>query len=440
MEKGRLKKLIIPLILEQLLTVSVGMADTFMVSTVGEAAISGVSLVDGLNLLILQVMAAFCAGGIVIISQYIGQKNPDNIRSASYHLELLVNTFSVLIMVIFLLFGKYILRFLFGSIEADVMEAAKSYLMITSISFIFWGLYSSGAAILRCHEDTKTAMKISIVMNLLNVALNAYFVFVVRIGVMGVAWATLISRAIAGIAMKLILNARVRQMEGKGRESVAVSFAMLKRILAMGVPSGIENGMFHVGKLALASVIATLGTSAIAANSVSYQLIEFPNIIGNTIGLALVVVTGQNIGARDKEAATRDTVYMIRLAYIGDWICKISFFFLAPYVVTLFSLSAEAVAIATTVLRAFSIASLPIWPLSFTMPHALRGAGDVKFTMIASIISMWAGRVVVGYILITVFHLGILGVWIGMFVDWYIRGGSFLYRFMSKKWLEKKAV
>ena len=443
MEKGRLKKLILPLILEQLLAVSVGMADTFMVSTVGEAAISGVSLVDGLNLLILQVMAAFCAGGIVIISQYIGENSYSNIKSSSRHLEILVNAFSVFVMLVFLLFGKYILRFLFGAIEADVMEAAKSYLMITSLSFIFWGMYSSGAAILRCHEDTKTSMKVSVIMNLMNVALNAFFVFAVHMGVVGVALTTLISRATAGIVMKFILVVKERKEETDFtlvNNDKKISFEMLKRILAMGVPSGIENGMFHVGKLALASVIATLGTSAIAANSISYQVIEFPNIIGNTIGLALVVITGQNIGAKNLDAAKSDTKYMIRLAYIGDWICKISFFFLSPLIVSLFSLSPEASAIAVTVLRAFSIASLPIWPLSFTMPHALRGAGDVKYTMVMSIISMWAGRVIVGYVLITFFHLGILGVWIGMFVDWYIRGISFLVRFYGKKWLEKRAV
>lgn len=442
MEKGRLKKLILPLILEQLLAVSVGMADTFMVSTVGEAAISGVSLVDGLNLLILQVMAAFCAGGVVIISQYIGERNQAGTKSASKHLELLVNVFSLLVMVIFLVFGKYILRFLFGAIEDDVMTAAMSYLTITSISFIFWGLYSSGAAILRCHEDTKTSMKVSILMNLLNVALNAYFVFALNMGVTGVAWATLISRGVAGIVMKVILIKKEKNQKSLDifNETHLVSFDMLRRILAMGVPSGIENGMFHVGKLALASVIATLGTSAIAANSISYQVIEFPNIIGNTIGLALVVITGQNIGAKDREAAVNDTKYMIRLAYIGDWISKITFFFLSPYIVRLFSLSPDATSIAITVLHAFSIASLLIWPLSFTMPHALRGAGDVKYTMIVSIISMWAGRVIVGYVLITFFHLGILGVWIGMFVDWYIRGISFLIRFISKKWLDKRAV
>lgn len=439
MEKGRLKKLIIPLVLEQLLAVSVGMADTFMVADGGEAAVSGVSLVDGLNLLVIQIMAAFAAGGVVIISQYIGQKNRADIKSACRHLEILINSFSILVMTVFLFFGRGILGLLFGQIEPDVMEAAVTYLMITAVSFVFWGIYSSGAAILRCHEDTKTSMKVSVLMNLINVVLNAVFVYIVGIGVMGVAIATLISRAIAGIVMKIILVRRNRA-EADTEKTRGISFGMLKRILAMGIPSGIENGMFHVGKLALASVISTLGTTAIAANSIAYQVIEFPNIAGNTIGLALVVIAGQDIGARNKEAAVSDSKHLLKLAYIGDWMCKIAFFFLAPLIVSLFSLTPEAVDTAVLVLRCFSIASLPIWPLSFTMPNALRGAGDVRFTMIVSIISMWAGRVIVGYILITVFDLGILGVWIGMFVDWYIRGISFLIRFRSKKWLEKRAV
>lgn len=441
MEKGRLKKLILPLVLEQLLAVSVGMADTFMVSTGGEAAVSGVSLVDGLNLLVIQIMAAFSAGGVVIISQYIGENAKCNIKNACRHLEILINSFSIFIMTTFLIFGRIILRALFGAIEDDVMSNAIIYLMITALSFIFWGLYSSGAAILRCHEDTKTSMKVSVIMNLLNVFLNAYFVFILKMGVMGVAIATLISRAIAGLIMKYILN---KQIYSHLYDNITfehmLDFSMLKKILSMGVPSGIENGMFHVGKLALASVVATLGTTQIAANSIAYQVIEFPNIAGNTIGLALVVIIGQDIGALNKEKAIRDSKHMLKLAFIGDWICKISFFFLAPYIIRMFSLTPEATSTAIMVLRLFSIASLPAWPLSFTLPQALKGAGDVKYTMIASIISMWAGRVIVGYILVTVFNLGILGVWIGMFIDWYIRGLCFLFRFKSQKWLNKKAI
>ncbi len=440
MDKNRLKKLILPLFMEQLLAVTVGFADTLMVSTAGEAAVSGVALVDTINLLVIQVMAAFASGGIVVISQYIGEKNDSNARNACRHLEILINTFSIFVMGIFLVFGHPILKTLFGKIEDDVMSAAYIYMLITSVSFVFWGIYSSGAAILRCQENTKTSMKVSVFMNLLNVALNAIFVFGFKMGVMGVAIATLISRAAAGTIMKYIIVSSKNNLRTWGDKSLKLSSSMMRRILGMGVPSGIENGMFHVGKLVLTSVIATLGTTAIAANSIAYQIIEFPNIPGNTIGLALVVIVGQDIGAGFKEKAVSDTKYLIKFAYICDWICKIALFFLAPVIVSAFNLSSDAVSIAVLVLRCFSIASLPIWPLSFTMPSALRGAGDVRYSMIASIISMWIGRVLVSYILITVFNLGILGVWIGMFVDWYGRGISYLIRFKSSKWLNKKAV
>ena len=343
-------------------------------------------------------------------------------------------------MAIFLIGGRLLLRMLFGKIESDVMDVAVIYLLITSISFVFWGLYTSGSAILRCHEDTKTSMKISILMNVLNVGLNAYFVFILNKGVLGVATATLISRAIAGVTMKIIVNKSPMVEYSSANRLQRISGPMIKKILGMGIPSGIENGMFHVGKIALTSVVATLGTTLIAANSVAYQIIEFPNIPGNTFGLALVVIVGQDIGAGLKDKAVSDTKYLIKLAFVGDWICKILLFILAPFIVSAFSLSPQAQEAAVLVLRCFSITSLFIWPLSFTLPSALRGAGDVKYSMIASIISMWVGRVVVSIILIKVFNLGILGVWIGMFVDWFGRGISYLIRFNSGKWLDKKAV
>ncbi len=440
MEKGRMKKLIGPMILEQLFAVSVGAVDTFMVARVGEAAVSGVALVDSINLLVIQVMAAFAAGGIVVISQYRGTKNQEMIEKSCSHLEMILGAFSVFIMLIYLLRGKALLQALFGAVKPDVMQAAVTYLTLTGISLVFWSLYSAGSAILRCQENTKTSMKVSLFMNLLNVVLNATFVFGFQMGVLGVALATLISRFCAGIYMKLVTLSSKNEFRIRSLKMYQPSFAMAKNILAMGVPSGIENGMFHVGKIAVARMIATLGTSAIAANAISYQIIEFPNIPGGTFGLALVVIIGADIGAGKKEQAVKDTKQVIKYAYIGDWICKILLFILAPFVVKAFSLSAEATAMAVLVLRCFSIVSLPVWPLSFTLPSALRGAGDVKYSMVVSIIAMWLGRVVLTYILVMHFNLSILGVWIGMFADWFIRGSLYVLRFKSGRWLEKKIV
>ncbi len=443
MKKDRLIKLILPLILEQLLAISVGFADTFMVAKVSEQAVSGVSLVDSINVLVIQVIAAFASGGIVVISQYIGEKNIKRVREASRNLEILIDSFGALVMIIFLVFGRLILRLLFGRIETGVMNASITYMTVTSISLFFWGIYSSGTAILRSHEKTDISMIVSIFMNLLNVALNALFVLVFNWGVLGVAVATLISRGAAGIFMKIVLEIYIKKryldcfQETKPR---GISFSMIKRILTVGVPTGIENGMFHVGKILLTSVIATLGTATITANAISFQIIEFPNVFGNVIGMAMIVIVGQEIGSGDKKRAFNNARSLMKIAYIGDWISKISLFVLAPFIIKIFPLETETQVIALQVLRWFSICSLPVWPLSFTLPKALQGAGDVKYSMIVSIISMWACRVAVSLILVKIFHFGILGVWIGMFADWYGRGISYLIRFRRGKWLDKKAV
>lgn len=440
MDGRRLRKLIVPLILEQFLSVSVGMVDTFMVSTVGEAAVSGVAIVDNINRLIIQIMSAFTAGGIVVTSQYIGNKNQKMAEKVCGQMETLMNVFSVITMLICIFYGRYILNFLFGEIEYDVMNAAHTYLVISGISFVFLGIYNTGSAVLRCQEDTKTSMIISLIMNIINVLFNALFVFVFDMGVFGVAFATLISRAFAGIVMKAIMMSDNNSLKISALKMYMPSWNLVNKILSIGIPSGIENGMFQIGKLMVVSLVATLGTNAIAANSIAYQIIDFPNIPGTSIGLALVVIAGQDIGMGNYKHAVRDTKHLLKIAYTGDWSCKLLLFLAAPPLVSLFSLSDAASHMAVTVLRCFSIASLPVWPLSFTLPNALRGAGDVKYTMIVSILSMWVCRIVVSYILVIWCDLGILGVWIGMFVDWYVRGISYTMRFISKKWMNKKVV
>ena len=440
MKKNGLKKLLLPLIFEQLLAVSVGMVDTFMVSTVGQVAVSGVALVDNINRLIIQVMSAFAAGGIVVTSQYMGSKNYKLSEKSCAQLEMLMNVFSVATMFVCIFFGRFILGCLFGKINQDVMEAAHIYLVVSGISFVFLGIYNAGAAILRCQEDTKTSMIVSLVMNIINVIFNAVFVFGLHMGVLGVALATLISRAVAGMIMKLLLLSKRNSLRITEMQMYKPSGSLIKKILTIGIPSGIENGMFQIGKLLVVSMVATLGTDAIAANSIAYQIIDFPNIPGVSIGLALVVIVGQDIGAGDKELAIKDSKRLLKLAYIGDWSCKILLFMIAPWLVSVFSLSVTATGIAVTVLRCFAVAALPVWPLSFTLPNALRGAGDAKFTMFVSILSMWLCRIVVSYILVMWCDFGVLGVWIGMFADWYIRGISYSLRFLSKKWLTKKVI
>jgi putative MATE family efflux protein len=440
MSNKDLRKLIFPLILEQLLAVSVGMVDTFMVSTVSEVAVSGVALVDNINRLIIQVMSAFAAGGIVVVSQYIGCEDEERAKKTSAQLESLMMTFSVLMMVICLVFSRRLLKAIFGSVDDNVMDVANTYLMVTAVSYVFLGSYNVGAAVLRCLGDTKTSMKVSLIMNIINIVLNAVFVFGFNMGVFGVALATLIGRMTAGIIMKAIAMSERNSMRITDYRMYLPDGKFIGRILRIGVPSGIENGMFQIGKLMVVSMVATLGTNAIAANSISYQIIDFPSIPGTAIGLALVVLVGQDIGADNKTAAIGDTKRLVKMAFVGDWACKITLFAIAPFIVSVFSLSQVASDTAIQILRWFCIASIPVWPLSFTLPNALRGAGDVKFSMIVSVTSMWMCRIVVSYLLIMKFNIGVLGVWIGMFSDWYVRAFFYVSRFLSKKWLEQKAI
>ncbi len=432
-----LRKLIIPLMFEQLLAVSVGMVDTLMVSQAGEAAISGVALVDNINRLIIQVMAALATGGAVVCSQYIGKKEQEKAQKSGAQLETVLIIFAVAMMIISLTCTRPLLGAIFGHVEESVMESAILYFMVTSVSFPFLGLYNAGAAIFRSTGNSAISMKISILMNIINVTGNAIFVFVCKWAVFGVAFATLLSRVAAGFAMTALVCGKTNPIRIKRMSEFKPDGGIIRKILTIGIPSGIENGMFQIGKLSVTSMVSTFGTASIAANSVGYTIIDFANIPGSAMGLALITIVGQCIGAGDKQQAVSYTKKIIKLAYIGDWICNIVLFTFAGAISGIFNLSAEAHSIAILILRCFSVTSLFIWPLSFTLSNALRASGDVTFTMLVSIFSMWIFRVGSSYFFGIVMGLGVLGVWIGMFVDWAARSVMFVWRFKSGRWLKK---
>lgn len=435
-----LMRLVIPLIFEQLLAVSVGFVDTLMISTVGEHAISGVALVDNINRLVIQILAAFATGGVVVVSQYIGRGSKEESKICTGQLISLMLFSTVILTAIFIIFPDKLLGLIFGTVDIAVMDAAVIYLVITSVSYPFLAIYNSGAAIFRSFGNSAVSMKISIVMNVANVAFNALFVFGMKLGVKGVGLATLFSRVIACLIMVIYLLSDKNEL----RVSNAIHFipkgVYISKILRVGIPSGIENGMFQIGKLMVVSMVATLGTSAIAANSIAYQIIDFPNLPASAIGIALITIVGQCIGAGDIDVAKYQIKKLMKYAYVSDWICKGILFIFAPVFVGWFSLSIEAANSAVVVLRAFFIAAIVIWPLSFTMPNALRAAGDVKYTMIVSILSMWICRIIASYVLVFYLNVGLIGVWIGMFVDWYVRGIFYGIRYLSNKWIGYKVI
>ena len=437
--RKQLKALILPLMFKQFLNVMVGMVDTLMVSKAGEAAVSGVALTTNINLLIIQVMAALATGGAVVCSQYNGRKDTEEATFAAAQLETVLLVFSVAAALICAVFGHRMLPAIFGKVEEMVMHSAWIYMFVTALSYPFLGVYNAGAAIFRSVGNSKVSMILSVLMNAINIVLNAVLVMM-GYGVLGVALATLVSRIVCGICMVILVTKPYNPLQLKRLRELLPNRKMITRILRIGIPSGIENSMFQVGKLMVVSMITKFGTAAIAANSVSYSVIEFPNIPGMSMGLALITVVGNCLGAGEIEQAKKYTKKLMVLAYAGDWIMNALLFVFAPQVVGVFSLSKEATDMAVEVLRWFSSVAVFIWPLSFTLPNALRAAGDVKYTMLTGILSMWMFRVLCSYFLAVVCNLGILGVWYGMFIDWGVRSLFFVIRYLSGKWQTKKVI
>ena len=435
-----LKKLIIPLILEQLLAISIGMSDTLMVSACGEAAVSGVSLVDSISVLLIQILSALATGGAVVCSQYLGKKMPEKARVSAGQLMFIMLVVSVTVMAVVLFSSEFLLRTIFGQIEADVMENAGVYFLVTAISYPFLGVYNAGAALFRSMGNSKISMYTSLVMNIINIAGNALLIFGFGLGVLGAALSTLVSRMISALVMAVLLCKKDNPLCIASLAFLRPQWDVISRILKIGIPSGVENGMFQIGKLLVSSLTATFGTAAIAANAVANSIAGFANIPGNAIGLAMVTVIGRCIGAGEKEQARTYSRKLLTIAYIGMFLTNLAVFVGVKPLVSCFSLSAEAHGIAVQLLRTFAVCAILIWPLSFALPNTLRAAGDAKYTMAVSVFSMWVFRVFSSYFFAGTLGLGVLGVWIGMYVDWLFRSILFVIRYIHGKWLNKRVV
>ena len=410
--RQQLIALLLPLIAEQALSVTIGLADTLMVSSVGEAAVSGVSLVDSFNTLMIQIMSALATGGAVVTSQYIGRQEPRDARNAAAQILFILSSFSLLVAAVVVVGRHAILQGIFGSIDADVMRYAETYFLLSALSYPFIGLYNAGAALFRAQGNSKISMLSSLVMNVVNIGGNAVLIYGFKMGVMGAALASLVSRAIACFAVLYLLQ-----------------------------KPGIENGMFQIGKLSVSSLTSTLGTAAIAANAVANTTTTFLNIPANAVGMAALTVVGQCLGAGEKDQAVYYSRRLMLFAYCGAWFMNLSaFLFANKFALGLFNLSPEAYAMALEVMVWFNIVSLFIWPSSFTMPNILRAAGDARFTMTVSIVSMWAFRVGFCYLCVLAFHGGLLAIWMGMYLDWAFRSLCFFVRFVRGKWLEQNVI
>lgn len=426
-----LRKLILPLIIEQTLAMTVGMADTIMIASRGEAAMSGVSIVDSIAILLIGLFGSLATGGAVVASQFIGHKDTKNACLAANQLVVAMGSVALFVMAVALMFNKQILRLIYGTVEADVMAYARTYFYISAVSFPFLAVYNAGAALFRAMGNSKISMKVSAVMNGINVAGNAFFLFVLNMSVEGVALATLLSRIVAAITIMLLIRKPANLIHIDPHFKLGFDLKIIKRILNIGVPNGLENSVFQIGKLLVQGIIAGFGTTAIAANAMANTIASVEVIPGNAMGMAMITIVGQCVGADDERQMRYYTKKLLKIAYGAMFVINIAVVLGLNGLIWIYNLEPATGEIAKQLILLHSLFAIFIWPLSFVLPNALRAANDVKFTMIASMVSMWTFRILFSYILARGMNLGVVGVWMAMFIDWGFRSLCFGIRFLK---------
>lgn len=435
-----LKSLIFPLVVEQILSMLVGMVDTVMVSYAGEAAISGVALVDMINYLFITIFAAIATGGAVIVSQYLGDRQDSQAKLAASQLYTISALVSGVIALLCFVFHKGILKLLYGSVEADVMAASVTYFAITALSFPFLGLYNAAAALFRSMKKTNVTMYVSALMNAINVVGNAIGIFVLRAGVAGVAVPTLIARAVAAILMTVLaLNAK-NPVSIRPRDIFAWHGDMIRRILKIAIPNGIENGLFALGKVLVVSIISLFGTVQIAANGVANSIDMISIVVVNAMNLAIVTVIGQCVGAQEYDQATYYTGKMMKISYFFTTVLGIIVCLCLPLIRFFFDVSDETWQLSCILVVMHNALAAALHPTSFNLSNTLRAAGDVKFTMYAGIGSMIVFRLGSAVLFAIVLDLGVIGIWIAMGMDWLARSVAFWIRYRSGKWKLYRAI
>lgn len=429
-----LLKLLAPLIVEQILAVLVGMVDVMMVAAVGETAVSGVSLVDSVSVLIIQMLAALATGGAVVSAQFIGKKKPDMACKAAGQLVLVTLILSAVMTLAALLGNRRLLSLIFGSVEEAVMKDAMVYFYLSALSYPFLALYNSCAALFRAMGNSKVSMMASMVMNGINIAGNALCIYGLHMGVEGVGIPTLVSRAIAALLMFYLIQNPDNLIRIRTLKELRFDGPVVKRILQIGVPNGLENSMFQFGKVTLQSLVSSLGTASIAGYAVAGNLVTLEYLPGNALGLGLITIVGQCVGAGEFQQAKSYTKKLVGLNYcILAVVCTL----MAVgnhHLVGFYNLSQEASSAASQMIFAHSVAMI-IWPLAFTLPYFLRASNDPSFTMAVSVLSMWIFRIGFAYLFVKVLNVGIMGIWYGMFIDWIARTILFVWRFQRAKGL-----
>lgn len=432
--------LFIPLLIEMSLEFFVGLADSIMVASLGEAAISGVSLVDFLMQLLIFSFSALATGGAVIAGQYLGDNQPNRARDASNQLVWFAAISSAVLMLVVILLRSSLIAILFGQIEANVWNYADIYLLLVAMSIPFIAIYNSGAAIFRTTNNAALPMQIMLVCDVLNIVGNAFCIYYLGWGVEGVAIPTVLARCLSAIIILYFVLDPNYILHIKRTLKHKFDWKILKNVLNVGIPYGIENGLFQLGRVLVLSLVSTFGTMAIAANSVGYAIGIFSVLPGFAINLGLTAVISRCVGANDYNQAKYYNKKILLIVFISHLIINIVIFALLPFILDVYNLSSQTAAMATEMIIWHGIFAIVIWPLAFTLPATFRGAGDSKSVMYISLGVMFTCRIALSYVIADWLGIGVFGTWIAMFIDWYVRAAIYIYRYFSGKWTEYRAV
>ncbi|NCD06800.1 MAG: MATE family efflux transporter [Spirochaetia bacterium] len=435
-----LLKLILPLFGEQFFSILVGIIDSIMVASCGESAISGVSLIDTIYALFFFLATAFATGGAVVTSQYLGRKEYNNAKGAAKQLIYISVIFGILTALFFIPIKKQLISLIFGNLEKSVFDASITYFDYIFLSIPFLCLFSSASALFRSAGNSKISLQVSIIMNILNVVFNAILIYGLNMGVKGAGIATLISRAVAGVLMIFFITKLNTQIRIKQLFKVRFNWYFLKKIFAISIPNAIENSVFQFGKIAVQSLVASLGVASIAANVVVGNLCTFANLPGVAISLASTTIIGQCLGAGEKKQARHYSKILISISVLAISIFAFVLILFRNPIIALYNLTPTSASLASSVSFIVLIMTSLLWTFAFSTPNLLRAAGDVKFTLVCSIISLFLFRITGAYVFTKIFEFGLMGIWLAMIVDWICRSSCYLLRIKGNVWLEKKVI
>lgn len=435
-----LRNMIVPLFFEQLLVMLVGIIDTFVVSYVGESAVSGVSLVNMFNTIFIYLFTALASGGAVIMSQYLGSKNKEKAVQSSSQLLLFSMMFSIVLMTFVIIFREGTLGLLFGEVEEDVMKACLTYLIISAYSYPFLAIYNTGSSMLRSIGKTSTTMYISIVSNVINTVGNFIGVFILHTGVAGVAVPSLIARTFSAITITIICFNQKKEIYYDIKYLKSLDTSLIKKILRIAIPSGFESGVFQLVKVALSSIVALFGTYQIAANGVAQSIWSLAALVGVVMGPVYITVIGKCMGAKDIKAAQIYYKKLMKLSFILSLGWNTIIFAVTPIIMQFFVLEPQTKELVIILVAIHNIANAIIFPFSGPLADGLRATGDVKFTMIVSISSTILGRLILSVVLGIYLNMGVIGIALAMVVDWLVRALLFVSRYKSQKWQEYQMV